>query len=323
MKIFAFHDNSGCGEYRIKLPFGELARHGHEVAMSEGGTGEDAKGYEIIVAQRTDKYDALPVWRRFKAQRSKLVYEIDDDVFNTDPVNWMAHRVYSQLDVQDAVAHAAEVADLVTVTTQPLAEVMRRFNPNVTVIPNHIPTETLDIERPRRDRLVVGWAGGASHGSDLAMVAPQVRRFLDRHDAELHLVGTDYRPTFRHPSARHTDWDKNLLAYLRNVDFDIGLAPLTESVFNRSKSHIKALEYAGLGIPVIASDAEPYREFVIDGVTGYLVRAEHEWFKRLRELANDEAMREEMGAKAREHARQWTIDRGWALWEQAYEELLT
>jgi glycosyltransferase involved in cell wall biosynthesis len=57
------------------------------------------------------------------------------------------------------------------------------------------------------------------------------------------------------------------------------------------------MEYAALGIPVIASDREPYRAFVLDGVTGYLVRHEHEWGKRLYELVNDEAMRVEMGAQ--------------------------
>jgi glycosyltransferase involved in cell wall biosynthesis len=320
VKIFGFHDASGCGEYRVKIPLGELARHGHDVKLQLGGTGEAAQGYDIVIGQRMDKHDALPVWRRLKAT-SRLVYEIDDDVFCVDKVNWMAHRVYSKPLPQDAVIHAAEVADLVTVTTEPLAEVMRRYNPNVAVLPNHLPAEALDIQRPRRDRLVIGWAGGASHGADVAMVAAQVRRVLDRTGAELHLVGTDYSETFKRP-ARFTRWDPDLLAYYRNIDFDIGLAPLTGTPFDRSKSNIKALELAALGIPVVASDVEPYRDFVVDGVTGYLVRKEHEWSKRLFELANDEAMRTEMGAKARETARSWTVDRGWRQWETAYEELL-
>ena len=33
-------------------------------------------------------------------------------------------------------------------------------------------------------------------------------------------------------------------------------------------------------------------------------------------------MRAEMGAKAREVARGWTIEQGWKLWEHAYERLL-
>jgi glycosyltransferase involved in cell wall biosynthesis len=321
VKIFGFHDDSGCGWYRIKLPLGELASNGNEVKLELGGTGEAARGYEVVIGQRMDKYDALPIWRRLKAS-ARLVYEIDDDVFNVDPVNWMAHRVYSQPVPQDTVIHAAQVADLVTVTTEPLAEVMRAHNPNVVVLPNHIPASLLELQRLRRDRLVVGWAGGASHGLDLAMIAPQVRRFLDRERrAELHLIGTDYGPTFRRP-ARFTQWDSDVHGYYANIDFDVGLAPLTDTLFNSSKSAIKALEYAALGIPVIASDVPAYRDFVVDGVTGYLVRHEHEWFKRLRDLANDEAMRTEMGAKAREHAASYTIEEGWRLWETTYSALL-
>lgn len=320
MRIFGFHDRSGCGWYRVRIPLDELARHGHEVALREGGTGEEAQGWPIVIGQRLDKYDALPIWRRLKLS-ARLVFEIDDDVFSVDPVNWMAHRVYSRSDVQDAVVHAAEVADLVTVTTEPLADIMRRHNPNVAVLANFVPDEILTVQRPRRDSVVLGWAGGASHGLDLAMIAPVLRRVLDRNpQLEMHLIGTDYEQTIARP-CRFTKWDADLHAYYRNVDFDIGVAPLTDSAFNRSKSHIKALEYAALGIPVVASDVEPYRGFVVDGVTGFLVRREHEWFKRIHELANDAAMREEMGARARELAAQWTIGTGWKLWEQAYASL--
>lgn len=322
MRIFGWHDQSGCGWYRIRLPLGELAEHGHDVVTmlgSEVDAAEAAK-WPLIVGQRMDKYDALPQWRRLRI-RSRLVYEVDDDVFSTEPVNSMAHRVYARRDVQDAVTHAAEVADLVTVTTEPLAEIMRRINPNVAVLPNHIPASLLSMERPRRDRPVVGWAGGASHGADMAMVAPQLRRLLDRHPVDLHLIGTDYRPTIGR-ECRFTRWSDDPMAYYGNIDFDIGIAPLTEGVFNASKSHIKALEYAALGIPVVASDVEPYRGFVVDGVTGYLVRHEYEWFKRLRELVNDQAAREEMGAKAKQVAAGWTIESGWRLWEQAYGRLM-
>jgi LAGLIDADG-like domain/Glycosyl transferases group 1 len=233
LKIFGFHDNSGCGMYRVRLPLGELAKHGHEVKLMEGGTGDKAAGYQVIVAQRTDKYDALPVWRRFKSH-ARLVYEIDDDVFSTTAVNWMAHRVYSKLEVQDAVSHAAEVADMVTVTTPVLAEVMSRFNANVRVLPNHVPAELLEMVRPRRDKVTVGWAGGASHAADMAMVAPQLRRLVDRDGVELHLIGTDYSQTIKRV-CRFSRWEKDLLAYYANIDFDIGVAPLTGTTFDKSK----------------------------------------------------------------------------------------
>jgi glycosyltransferase involved in cell wall biosynthesis len=322
MKVFGIHDNSGCGWYRVRLPFDELAKRGHDVRYQEGLVDRAAlDGYPLVVGQRMDKPEALPIWRRLRAQ-AKLVYEIDDDVFRVDPVNWMAHRVYSQPVPRDTVAHAAEVADLVTVTTEPLAEVMRELNGNVAVLPNHVPAELLGWDRPRRDRVTVGWAGGASHGADMQMVASHLRRFLRRNPAaDLHLIGTDYRQTVRAP-ARFTDWSADIWAYYRTIDFDIGLAPLVDTPFSRSKSAIKAMEYAALGIPVVASDVDAYRPFVLDGVTGFLVAAEHEWGKRLYELANDAPMREEMGRKAREHAAAWASDRGAELWERAYGPLL-
>jgi glycosyltransferase involved in cell wall biosynthesis len=321
------HDASGCGYYRITQPLQELAGHGHEVKLMLGSDvhPSEAEGWPLIVGQRVDKHDALPAWRRLAA-RSRLVYEIDDDVFNIERVNWQAYGIYSRAETLDAVAHCAETADLVTVTTEPLAKVMREYNPNVAVLPNHIPGWVCEHDRPRRQRPVVGWQGGASHGTDIGLVAQPLRRFLDREPGwDVHLLGTDYRPTIRHEHTRFTPWvniAQNATAYYGTIDFDIGLAPLAPGAFSESKSAVKALEYAALGIPVVASDVTPYRDFVLHGTTGFLVKYDHEWLKYLGELAADAGLREEMGAKAREHARAWVIDDGWRLWEQAYGGLM-
>lgn len=57
-----------------------------------------------------------------------------------------------------------------------------------------------------------------------------------------------------------------------------------------------------------------------DGLSGAL--PPHEWALRSRELINDDAMRAEMGAKAKELAAQWTLQRGWQEWEAAYKTAL-
>jgi glycosyltransferase involved in cell wall biosynthesis len=72
---------------------------------------------------------------------------------------------------------------------------------------------------------------------------------------------------------------------------------------------------------VIASDVGPYRDFITDGETGFLIRYEHEWLKRMSELASDSALRERMGAAARARAREHTIEGNWGLWEKAYADL--
>ena len=332
MKIFAGHDESGCAWYRVLMPLGELANHGHQVTMvsanlSQGGgaTRETMAEHDVVVAQRWDSHAGLGTWRRLKAT-SKLVYETDDDVFSVEPVNWPAYSQFAREDVRDAVRHSLEVADLVTVSTAPLAEVMREHNPNVAVLPNMVPAMVLDLPAPAGDRPAIGWHGGASHGLDIQVVGQPLRRFLDKHPGwDAVLFGQDYRPTVRHERCGYIPWlhvNDNPAGFYGSLDWDIGLAPVQYTEFNKSKSYIKCLEYAARGIPVIATDIEPYREFVLHGVTGFLVKGDHEWFKYMCELAADEGLRQSMGEKAKEHARQFTIEGNWRRWEDAYRKLL-
>lgn len=318
MKVWGFHDGAACGYYRITLPFDVLTAKGHDIGMSYGWA-DQARDYPIIVGQRVSKVDAVAIWRRLRPTH-KLVYETDDDLWSVDPLNFSAHRAHNPA-MLDAAEQTIRVSHMVTVSTEPLAEVLRRHHDNVVVLPNHIDGRLLDLERPRRDKVTVGWAGGDSHLRDLTAIAPYLKRFLARNPGvEFHNVGTDFTTLLRIPG-RNTGWSADIWGYYRNIDFDIGIAPLAPTVFNRSKSAIKALEYAALGIPVVASDSEPYRPFVLDGVTGFLVRRDHEWEQRLRDLAHDEAMRTEMGAKAKQHAADWTIQNGWRRWENAYRQL--
>ncbi len=341
MRIFAGHDGgSGCCYYRIKVPLEELARHGHEVTFRSGGNEEGNKPItlaemaeqDVVIGQRFNHYAGMGTWRRARGPSSRLVYEIDDDVFSVTPVNWQAYHVYSQPEVREAVMHQAQVSDLVTVTTEHLAAVMREHtgNGNVLALPNCVPGWVLDMERRPRQRPAIGWAGGASHGSDVGLLISPVRRFLKRFPGwDLQLGGTDFRETFaREGSPRkrllHVRWVpvyEDARGYYETADFDIGLAPLAGTPFDLSKSNIKVLEYAARGIPSIASDCEVYRSFIRHGENGFLVKRDHEWLKYASELASDEDLRLAMGQAARESAREWTIEENYHLWERAYESL--
>lgn len=319
MRVFGFHDSSACAYYRVNMPLDVLAAHGWDI-QTACGWDERALDYPVVIGQRVGKPAALSLWRRAWLGR-KLVYELDDDMWSIDETNFRALREHTPA-LLNAASEAIRMAHMVTASTPALADVVRPWNPNVVVLPNHIDGRLLDIERPRRDRVVVGWAGGDSHLKDFRVVAGQLRRFIAGHpDVEFHCIGSDFATPSRIP-ARVSGWSADIWDYYRSIDFDIGIAPLATTTFNRSKSHIKALEYAALGIPVIASDEPPYSDFVLDGVTGYLIRRDHEWSQRLRELVNDRDLREGMGRKAKERAAEFTIQRGWRLWADAYTRLV-
>lgn len=336
MKIFAAHDGgTGCCYYRVALPLRELEKHGHEVTMRSVNDDEGATitqsgmaGHDVILGQRLNVHKGMEAWRRSRGPFSRLVYDTDDDVFNVNPENWNAFHLYGKPETQDAVTHMAQVSDLVSVTTEYLAGVMRERTgqENIAVLPNYIPEFVLDMPRPDSPRPALGYQGGASHGADVGVVSEPVRRFLKRFPGwDLRLGGTDYRPTFKAGDrAKFSHWVAvydDPPGFYGTLDFDIGIVPLAMKAFDHSKSCIKVLEYAARGIPSVVTDCEVYRSFVRHGENGFLVKADHEWLKYLSILAGDDDLRFKMGEAARADARSWTIEENYVRWEQAYQGL--
>ncbi len=334
MRILGIEDGSGCGYWRMHVPLYELARHGHEVTMVNRKEGpvslREADQYDVIVGERLDDLDGVTTWRRSRKPRNRLVYENDDDVFSITQENWAAYNHFGKNDVQEAVRAYCEVSDMVTVTNETLARVFREFNPRVAVLPNFLPDIAFKAESsaPKGRPLAVGWIGASSHGRDVHVATPSVRRFIKRFsDWDVYLGGTDYRASFKIRVDRITfgGWIEGRAdeeRYFSAPDnFDIGIAPLLDKTFARSKSPLKVMEFGARGIPTIASDVLPYRNYIEHGVDGFLAKNDHEWLEYLSLLAADHGLRARMGAAAMSKAKEHRIADHWKLWETAYSSL--
>src|SRR3546814_8283247 len=96
-----------------------------------------------------------------------------------------------------------------------------------------------------------------------------------------------------------TKWVPTPEEFFRSIDYAVGVAPLSDTTFNRSKSDIKFLELAALGIPTIASDVAPYRS-IRHGETGLLVKEDHMWSRWLKASVDEPEGFAEMGRVAKE-----------------------
>lgn len=313
-------DHSGCGYYRVKQPFKVLQARGHDVRFDGNMPTDVALGsVDVVLAQRV----VLPgptEWIQKTARRGnvKIVLELDDDLWNIEGTNDIAHNFFN-LEMQERAKQNLAVADLVTTTTDHLANRLSEYTTApIEVIPNHVSSWLVDHEVPRRENVTtVGWAGSATHLGDWAELSSELRRFLARtNGVELHTMGHDLTAG-KWAKTRHSDWHNGIDDYLAAIDFHVGLAPLRPSLFNKSKSALKAMEYGALGIPIIASNCGPYADYVRHGETGFLVDRPHEWAIYLRELVSDPNLRETMGQKARSHAASTSLieDQIWR-WER-------
>lgn len=329
MRIFGWMaDTQGCGAYRIAFPLWTLKQQGHDATYAEKMPDSvlfDGAA-DVIVGQRVCLPGPTKSWQRLAAEgHSKLVFEVDDDLLGVDQSNKPAFALFSQPEIRQNLISNITVADLVTTTNEHLAELLSQYNPNVAVLGNYVPEWTLTHERPESPCTVIGWGGGVSHSRDFGEVAKPLRSTLQKHhdDVVFHNIGVDHTDRVRSIKGNtvFTPWYKSVEEYLSALDFDIGIAPLRTSSFNDSKSYVKALEYASLGIPCVVSNTGPYPDFVQHGLTGFLAANAKEWAEYLTVLVKEPERRAQMGKRARELAAEHTIEKNAWRWAEAYSRI--
>ncbi|NNH08334.1 glycosyltransferase [Cellulomonas fimi] len=151
------------------------------------------------------------------------------------------------------------------------------------------------------------FSGTTTHDADWAIVEPAVVEVMLRHpEVELWLGGhLGTGPALEQVASRvhrlpMLPWTE-LPGRLR--DLDVNLAPLVlGSTFNEAKSAIKWLEAALVATPTVASPTQPFRESIVDGVTGHLASDHDEWVAALERVLTDEHHRTLVGTRARRSA---------------------
>lgn len=321
MNVFGWQaDHAGCGAFRIRFPLDHLKQTTDlEVGYGTTMPKDWVEKADVVIGQRVCVPGSSNLWERWaKTGAKRLIMELDDDLFNVDPRNTVPYRFFGRQDVRDTLHRNILLADTVTVSTGYLAERLRdqTGHPDIRVVPNGVPVWLLN--HTPASRSLAGWGGSPTHLADFSLVSKHLRRFMAEHPGErFHFLGMNYSNEIKLPrnQVRFTSWIKEPEDFMRAIDYRIGIAPLAPGRFNRSKSALKFLELGALGLPLVASDLEPYR-CITSGENGFLVKYEHEWMKHLRALANDPDLRKGIGESAREYvAAKGTVASTAPVWE--------
>lgn len=304
-------DMAGSAFYRAVMPSMGLSWLGH-TATHGVRLPPNWQSYDTVVGCRVAQVDPSRMWLKLRDEGKRLVLDLDDDYFHIDPSNAHARQVWD-LDMLGRLAHNMSIADLVTCCSEPLAAVLRGYAPRVEVIPNGLPAQYLGHPRDYQAAgrpLYVGWAGTSSTVAEL----PEAVRALNRISqyprpggVMVRLVGIAAEQAMqlglRGRQVGALGWVERIDHYLHAVsEFDVWCAPYRDTAFNRAKFPTKWLESSILGIPLIASDVEPYRRVIRHGENGFLVRREHEWGRWLKRLVDDPELRQRVGMAARGEA---------------------
>lgn len=308
-------DTWACGHYRLRYPLLTLKRAGHDVMVMMAGNPKfdisrhDLEQYSHIICQRQINPHTLQhllEWRH--RTNGVLLYEVDDNLHRVHPQSH-AYKVFKPGgQILKIVDQWIKNVDGLIVTTPDLAAAYTHLTNRIWVLNNYLDLHIRDwdtpVPRPEQleGKLVIGWAGGSTHTDDdepLRGVLPQI--LMDYDDVVFALCS---HPGLMQLFIRRLGLPPEKCVTLQPVDFelyprvpamfDIGVAPLRDTGFNRNKSALKIMEYGARGVPYVASDIAPYRRFHLEtnGVGGFLAEGKTDWDVALRTLIEQPKVRE-------------------------------
>jgi len=276
---FALKKVAGVNEARIDHPLMALASLGNfRVVWGECGVNIPANwspGIFILHRQflNTNK---LRNWVNSLIQQGWIIVsEIDDDP-----------HLWKEFVASDFYAYRAVHA--ITVSTAPLAEMIRSWNPYVEVFPNAI--FTLPERATRSDNRVRIFFGALNRAPDLAVIGDGLITAAKKLSQKIELVIVHERALFDQLPANLSKEFHPTLPYKKYLEVlsscDIALLPLADREINRYKSDLKFIECCAAGVIPICS-RRVYGESTEHQTIGVFAEKPEEWQRAIVEMVNN------------------------------------
>lgn len=285
----------------------------------------DLDKIKLLIIERQTAKDGrvLRLIKRAKKIGVKVLFDIDDLVFNYSDAPLIKKTVREKsllywLGYIWGIRRIAKRVDGFICTNEFLAKKLKRsFGKPVKVIQNSLNSAQMEIsEKYVKKKIVREIAGGGfsigyfsgspTHKNDLAMVEPELIRFLKAHnDVKLKIVG--YMELSKQ---MHSLINDGRVETIKPVDYlrlqglmakvNVNIAPLVVNDFTNCKSELKFFEAAIVETTTIASPTYAFKKAIKDGENGFLAQP-REWYGKLEYLYNNPKKNREVALAAKEY----------------------
>ncbi len=311
----------------IRQPFEALCKQGlidYKVMEEVDAAEQTFKDSEVIVFIRNTNKDAYTLLREANRLNKRTIYSIDDHFLHL-PNRGFGIAMLDP-DRRETFTRFLREAQVVRVGSPYFARhIQENYNERTVCIQASVDFAWLDKSgEPTRSRqsLVIGYEGSYKE-DDFEHVIPALLTIAEEYKHRIRLEFHGYIPSqlIGHPNAVYftggSDY-RTFLHILARRAWDIGIAPLNDTLYNRCKSNNKFREYSACRIPGIFSNLPTYADCVSHEQTGIL--AEHrteDWYHAIKRLIEDEPLRLHIKRKAYRYVKEhYTIARCAAQWEQ-------
>ena len=255
---------------------------------------------DLVVFCRNFSPLCLPWLDTLLTRRIPYIYELDDNLLDIPadtPYAQGVRQPFYQANLQRFIRQAS----LVRVYSNALCERLQPLTTQTSLVAGPLDWSLIHPPHPRHpgDPLKIVYATSRIDGDNLAsLFLPALERVLQQYSrrVEVHFLGANPLRDQKLPQVYFEPYCASYDQYLRrfsSAGYDIGLAPLLNDIFHRSKSNIKYREYGASHVAGIYSNVDVYANWVKHGETGLLVEnSESEWYNAFVRLIEDETLRE-------------------------------
>jgi glycosyltransferase involved in cell wall biosynthesis len=225
----------------------------------------------------------------------KAVYEIDDNFFALQQKCFK--KYYTGDRIKTTIQKFLVEADIVKYGTELLRTELSGHDRNAVVLPYPGPSLTpISCDPPDpfpAPKLI--FASSAERRQDLVFLIPVLYRLLDEYEnLQIEFAGFNHLEGLSHSRIRFRNYEfdaDRFYGWLKQQKWNIGLAPLKDTLSNRCKTNSKYREYATYGIAGVYSKLPPYGN-VEDHKTGIVVENTPElWYRAIVNLIENPDLR--------------------------------
>lgn len=221
--------------------------------------------YDVLIFQKIQHKEGVALLTKYREEYPEVTVlaEVDDVIGFIGPSNPHIHKFRA---LYQWSAEHCSIADGIITSTEALKKDMTKLNENIYVAPNCIAPQrwTPKLQKNKTQKFRIGYVGAGAHDEDLIIAYKGLKPLLDANTGLSWTIRYGgYRPQWlkHHPRIDFKSVSWNLSEYpqrLADLKLDLAVAPLRDTYFNRCKSNLKWIEWSSLGIPLVASDVEPY-----------------------------------------------------------------
>ncbi|HEY5132107.1 MAG TPA: hypothetical protein VII85_00320 [Candidatus Krumholzibacteriaceae bacterium] len=335
----------GCVRYRQDIPLKALSFNCDEFIIGIADKlsttnfffGDLMHGLQIMKLMA----GKFPLWDYAKTANFKMSMDYNDDIFSIPASNPAQMPGEEMAGCHEMIAHS----DALSVTNEPMRQVILRDNANVAIIPNYFDMATYinlfttgeESEKRWRDsgkKTTVGYVGSMNHTEDqdvfFAALGPIMR---ERQDVDAVIMGfcserfkNEFGARVRIVKFQPLD---DYFTSLYETGIDILCVPVSNNGFNKCKSNIKWMEGTYIcGAAILSSPIPAFVDLGTDicGIVNWDSDQEveaHRWREAIEHLIDNPTDRFEMIDKSqRWMVDEWDISAGWVNWREYFRRVL-